>query len=99
MMQVKWVPNMHLSDKKIDDWNALQVPVIELSALAEVVEGLIDAEEEMPGEIPQEMYDTIIGGDKDTVAEALRIAVRVTKRNIKQRLLAQLAPRKEGEHE
>lgn len=44
----------------------------------------IQNEPELPGPIPEEMYQAIKNGDRDTVAEALRIVVRVTKRNLVQ---------------
>lgn len=91
---VKWVASNYMETTREDCGEypgyVDAIPIIPLADLTEVVEGAIDAEEEMPGEIPQEMYDTITNGDKDTVAEALRIVVRVTKKSIKQRLLAQL---------
>lgn len=39
-MPVKWAPHMLLTDNQIEGWSVLQVPVIELSVLREVVEGL-----------------------------------------------------------
>lgn len=95
MIQVKWVMPERLietSDKRtmIALRRVGRIPVILLSTITEEMEAAIDAEEELPGEISQEMYDTITRGDKDTVSEALRIVVRVTKKNIKQRLLAKL---------
>jgi hypothetical protein len=42
----------------------------------------ISNEPELPGPIPEEMYQAIMHGDRDTVAEAMRIVVRVTKRNL-----------------
>ena len=42
---------------------------------------LADIEPELPGEMPDEMWEAI-QGDRDAVGEALRIAVRQTKQNI-----------------
>lgn len=33
---VKWVPNMFLADKPVEGWDALQVPVVPLSALRDL---------------------------------------------------------------
>jgi hypothetical protein len=53
----------------------------------------VDSEEELPGAIPQEMFEVIAHGDDELVAEALRIVVRATKRSIKSRLEAQATAR------
>ena len=45
----------------------------------------IDDEPELPGPMPDEMWDAI-NGDRDAVEEAMRIAVRQTKEGIKKRL-------------
>jgi len=87
MSRVKWADPHELTD---EPERFTTMPVIPLSALTEVVRGAVDTEEELPGEIPQEMYDTIINGDKEIVTEAFRIVVRATKKSIKQRILAQL---------
>lgn len=45
----------------------------------------LDAEPEMPGEMPDEMWEAI-RNDRDAVGEALRIAVRLTKENVRARV-------------
>lgn len=45
----------------------------------------IDAEPELPGDMPDEMWD-LIRSDRDAATEALRIVVRETKNGIKRRL-------------
>ena len=47
----------------------------------------IDDEPELPGEIPDQMYQTIVNSDKDTVEVMLRFIVKETKRGIKERIL------------
>lgn len=49
----------------------------------------VEQEEELPGDIPREMYDTITQGEPSMVAESLRIVVRITKNNIVSRIRAQ----------
>ena len=56
----------------------------------ELVQQAIDDEPEFPGDIPEEMYQTITSGDKDTVSEALRISVRLTKSGILERVKSKL---------
>lgn len=46
----------------------------------------IDAEPELPGEMPDEMWEAI-KNDKDAMTELLRITVRATKSGIKNRIL------------
>ena len=52
----------------------------------ELVEAAIDEEPEFPGEMPEDMYQAIVTGDKDVMAESLRIAARLTKKGILQRV-------------
>ena len=44
-------------------------------------------EPELPGEIPEEMYQAIINGDRATVTFALRTVVRKTKDGIVDRIM------------
>ena len=53
----------------------------------------VEQEEELPGDIPREMYDTITQGEPSMVAESLRIVVRITKNNIISRIRAQAKER------
>lgn len=53
----------------------------------------IAAEPELPGEMPDEMWDVMNSGDRDAVTEAMRIAVRQTKEGIRERYLAAFANR------
>lgn len=46
----------------------------------------VDDETEFPGDMPDEMWDAI-AGDRDAMAEALRIAVRLTKDGIRERIM------------
>jgi hypothetical protein len=46
----------------------------------------IDAEEEAPGPMPYEMW-TAINGDRERTEEAIRTAIRLTKKGIRERLL------------
>lgn len=45
------------------------------------IEKVINSEPELPGDMPQEMFDAI-KNDKDAIQQALRIAVKQTKTNI-----------------
>lgn len=47
----------------------------------------VEAEPELPGSMPDEMWNAI-AGDRDATEEALRIAVRQTKAGIIERLLS-----------
>ena len=47
----------------------------------------IAEEPELPGAIPDEMYETLRHADKATMEEALRIVVRKTKEGIVKRLI------------
>lgn len=47
----------------------------------------IDEESELPGEMPDEMWNSI-KNNRDAYAEAVRIAIRLTKENIKIRVAA-----------
>jgi hypothetical protein len=49
----------------------------------------IEDEPELPGKIPEEMYQAL-QGDRDACAEAFRIAVRLTKKGILERVLSNL---------
>ena len=57
------------------------------------IEEMIDEEPELPGDMPDEMFNTI-KGDKDAITQALRIAVRQTKNNIKRKILSRFAEQK-----
>lgn len=49
----------------------------------------VDAEEELPGEMPDEMLKVLTSGDRELVEEALRCVVRATKKSITSRLKEQ----------
>ena len=55
-------------------------------AVLDLVEAAINEEPEFPGEMPEDMYQAIVTGDKDVMAESLRIAARLTKKGILQRV-------------
>ena len=50
----------------------------------------IDAEPELPGEMPDEMWqeirEMVLNNDKDGMSELLRVVVRTTKDGIKRRI-------------
>jgi hypothetical protein len=46
----------------------------------------VDAEPEFPGAMPDEMWEEV-KGDRDAWEESMRIAVRLTKKNIRERAL------------
>lgn len=52
----------------------------------ELVQSAIAEEPEFPGEMPDDMYQAIVTGDKHVVAESLRIAARLTKTGILERI-------------
>lgn len=56
----------------------------------------VENEPELPGDMPQEMYDAV-KEDKDAMAELLRIVVRKTKENILAKALATTADRRAGD--
>lgn len=62
-------------------------PASETRFTQQQVHAAIDAEPELPGPMPEEMWKTI-RNDKDAVEEGMRIAVRQTKSGIKDRLAA-----------
>lgn len=37
-LTVEWVPNMHMTEKKVEGWDALQIPVIRVATLRRVLE-------------------------------------------------------------
>lgn len=47
----------------------------------------VDDEEELTGDMPDEMYEALKGGDRDILCEVLRIVVRQTKLGIKNRIV------------
>lgn len=53
----------------------------------------MEGEEEWPGPMPQEMYDTLSQGDTDRMTDSVRSVVRVTKRNSTTRMEAQATAR------
>lgn len=55
----------------------------------------VEAEPELPGPMPDEMY-AALQGDRDACAEACRIIVRQTKAGIKSRILGLAAERERG---
>jgi hypothetical protein len=46
----------------------------------------VDEEPEYPGDMPDEMWEAI-RGDRDAMAEALRVTVRLTKKGIRERIM------------
>lgn len=60
------------------------------ASAGDVVEAAIRAEEELDGDMPDEMWAQI-KGDRDACAEAMRIAVRQNKRNISNRIRSALS--------
>ena len=61
-------------------------------SLKDKIFSCIDQEEELPGEIPDNIYEKIekavLRGDKNFVAEVFRMAVRATKKGIKDRIIS-----------
>lgn len=55
--------------------------------LSEILKA-VDSEPEYPGEMPLEMKKVLSSSDIETIAEALRITVRLTKQSIKERITA-----------
>ena len=49
----------------------------------------VDDEPELPGDMPDEMWEAIVG-DRDATAEAMRVVVRHTKAGIRGRIIAEL---------
>lgn len=49
----------------------------------------VDDEPELPGDMPDEMWEAIVG-DRDATAEAMRVVVRQTKAGIRERIIAEL---------
>lgn len=64
---------------------AAQPSSLERMVSCEQARAAIEAEPELPGEMPDEMWQAI-SKDKDAAAECLRIVVRQTKAGIIQRL-------------
>ncbi len=62
------------------------VTASEMITLAKVIEA-IDTEEEFDGDIPQDIFDTA-SASPEAMAEALRVACRLTKQGIKRRVEA-----------
>jgi len=46
----------------------------------------IDDEEEFPGDMPDEMWEALNGCDRQTLTEALRLTVKLTKQGIRERV-------------
>jgi cell division protein ZapA (FtsZ GTPase activity inhibitor) len=57
----------------------------EAAALEEAL-GVVESEEELPGDMPDEMFKAITWGDKALATETLRAVVRATKKSIQSRL-------------
>jgi len=55
------------------------------SAIRTYISGVIDKEPELPGDMPDDMWDAI-KDDRDACQKAMQIIVRQTKDNIKQAL-------------
>lgn len=55
----------------------------------EEAQGIVESEEELPGDMPEEMFQAITGGDRAIAAETLRAVVRATKKSITSRLKEQ----------
>jgi len=53
-----------------------------INKLTEILE-IIDTIEELPGDIPDEVYDLVRNGTKEEVAKILRSLVKITKGQIK----------------
>lgn len=68
---------------------------VRLEFLTKVVE-IIDAEPELPGEIPKELramlITALVRGDENVLVECLRLMVRLTKEGIKRRTIMEFAP-------
>ena len=81
-----------------DECRKADVEIATLKARLEGVFGAIDAEPELPGEMPPAMHDRLVqamaDGDLDLIAEAMRITVRLTKRGIRDRIEA-ITPNKD----
>ena len=55
--------------------------------LREAILKAIDGEPEYPGNMPDEMW-TVINGDRDAIAQAMRLTVQLTKQGIRERFLS-----------
>lgn len=52
----------------------------------EAVLNAVDVEEELNGEMPEEMLEYIEKGDSKAVVDALRATIKATKQNIRKRI-------------
>lgn len=59
--------------------------------LLDAIDGIVDSEPELPGEMPSEMWSAI-RNDRDTAQTALRLAVHETKANIRARIKKAFRP-------
>lgn len=64
----------------------------EQRVLEEAVD-IVQSEEELLGDMPDEMFQAITGGDRELAEETLRCVVRATKKSIKARLRQQAKER------
>ena len=65
-----------------------------LSVIGEEIEKAIDIEPELPGDMPDDMWE-VLKNDKELCTESHRLTVRKTKENIKNRILTDLRARLE----
>jgi len=65
-----------------------------LFVIGEEIEKAIDIEPELPGDMPDDMWE-VLKNDKELCTESHRLTVRKTKENIKNRILTDLRARLE----
>lgn len=82
---------LDLNQMDEDDIRACSVPATRVLQLLRAehqwVREMVEKEEELSGDMPDEMWEAI-KNDRDATAQAMRIAVRCTKQNILTKLKA-----------
>ena len=76
---------LHAKDTFIEQCTRLSLEYIPPTPTLDQVMSEVDAEPELPGPMPDEMW-TACNGDRDATQEAMRIVVRLTKEGIRTRL-------------
>lgn len=86
--------NSHYTVIEGDDADVLVELIVQYgseieAAVLKEAQRIVDSEEELPGDMPDEMFQAITSGDRAIAAETLRAVVRATKKSLMSRLREQ----------
>jgi hypothetical protein len=82
-------PGMESVRRAVELWKSSFKKIVKVTMtkqeVLDIIKAAVDEEPELPGEMPDEMYEFLHNADKEALSEVERITVRITKQGILER--------------